>query len=386
MEAGPLRLDLFHRDAQFEGRWLALHPREFELLWRLAETPEATVSQSALLRDVWRCPFEPGTNRVAVHVARLRRKLAPLGLAAMIATDGAGYRLDSAAPLRNERPTLIATKSMWESAEMASQVEEQRVAVDIGEDGVAHVRLNRPDKMNALDPAMFKAIIAAGEALMDRKDVRAVVLSGEGRSFCAGLDTSSFARAPDANEPKLTDRTHGDSNTYQQVATVWRKLPMPVIAALHGVCFGGGMQIASGADIRVAAPETRMAIMEMKWGLVPDMGGYQLWRGLVRDDVLRELTYTNREFIGEEALQLGLATMLDDDPHARATALAETIANKNPEAIRGAKRLFRVMHEEGEDAILLAESEEQDAIMRQPNQIEAVMAEMQKRAPVFKDV
>jgi len=106
----------------------------------------------------------------------------------------------------------------------------------------------------------------------------------------------------------------------------------------------------------------------------------------VRDDVLRGLTYTNRQFIGEGALPLGLATMLDDDPHARATVLAETIANKNPEAIRGAKRLFRLMHEEGEDAILLAESEEQDAIMRQPNQIEAVMAEMQKRAPVFKDV
>ena len=166
----------------------------------------------------------------------------------------------------------------------------------------------------------------------------------------------------------------------------WRKCPVPVIAAVHGVCFGGGLQIASGADIRVVHPATRMAVMEMKWGLVPDMGGYALWRGLVRDDILRELTYTNREFTGEEALGLGFATMLEDDPHARATALAEIIANKNPHAIRGAKRLFRVMHEEGEDAILMAESEEQDGIIRKPNQIEAVMAEMQKRAPVFKDV
>ena len=385
MEAGPLRLDLFHRDAQFEGRWLALHPREFELLWRLAETPEATVSQSALLRDVWRCPFEPGTNRVAVHVARLRRKLAPLGLAAMIATDGAGYRLDSAAPLRNERPTLIATKSMWESAEMASQVEEQRVAVDIGEDGVAHVRLNRPDKMNALDPQMFAAIIAAGESLMERKHVRVVVLSGEGRSFCAGLDTSSFARTPDPDEPKLTDRTHGDSNKFQQVATVWRKLPMPVIAAVHGVCFGGGMQIASGADIRVVAPDARMAIMEMKWGLVPDMGGYQLWRGLVRDDVLRELVFTNREFSGEEAQVLGLATHVSDDPLAKAKEIAATIAQRNPDAVRGAKRLHNRMHDETGEDILMAESEEQAAIIRQPNQIEAVMAGMAKRAPNFTD-
>ncbi|MEL7690562.1 crotonase/enoyl-CoA hydratase family protein [Citromicrobium bathyomarinum] len=385
MEAGPLRLDLFHRDAHFEGRWLALHPREFALLWRLAETPGATVSQSALLRDVWRCPFEPGTNRVAVHIARLRRKLEPLGLAAMIATDGAGYRLDSAAPLRNERPTLIATNTRWESARMASQVEEQRVAVDISEDGVAHVRLNRPDKMNALDPEMFAAIIAAGESLMERKDVRVVVLSGEGRSFCAGLDTSSFARTPDPDEPKLTDRTHGDSNTFQQVATVWRKLPMPVIAAVHGVCFGGGMQIASGADIRVVAPDARMAIMEMKWGLVPDMGGYQLWRGLVRDDVLRELVYTNREFSGEEAQALGLATHVTDDPLATAKEIAATIAQRNPDAVRAAKRLHNRMHDESGEDMLMAESEEQAAIIRQPNQIEAVMAGMAKRAPNFTD-
>ena len=126
----------------------------------------------------------------------------------------------------------------------------------------------------------------------------------------------------------------------------WRKCPVPVIAAVHGVCFGGGLQIASGADIRVVHPATRMAVMEMKWGLVPDMGGYALWRGLVRDDVLRELTYTNREFSGADALGLGFATMVEDDPLARATAIAETIANKNPQAIRGAKRLFKVMQEE----------------------------------------
>ena len=132
-------------------------------------------------------------------------------------------------------------------------------------------------------------------------------------------------------------------------------------------------------------PDTRMAVMEMKWGLVPDMGGYALWRGLVRDDVLRELTYTNREFSGADGLGLGFVTMVEDDPLARATAIAETIANKNPDAIRGAKRLFKVMQEEDEDAILMAESEEQDQVIRKPNQIEAVMAEMQKRAPQFED-
>ena len=260
-----------------------------------------------------------------------------------------------------------------------------RVSIDLADNGVAQVRFTRGDKMNALDPAQFEAVLAAGEALRDMPGLRVAVLSGEGRAFCAGLDTSSFGGEP-AGSAALVERTNGNANRAQEAAMTWRKCPVPVIAAVHGVCFGGGLQIASGADIRVVHPQTRMAVMEMKWGLVPDMGGYALWRGLVRDDVLRELTYTNREFIGEEAFQLGFATMLEEDPLAKANALAETIANKNPEAIRGAKRLFRVMHEEGEDAILMAESEEQDGIIRQPNQIEAVMAEMQKRAPVFKDV
>ncbi|WP_324826623.1 crotonase/enoyl-CoA hydratase family protein [Qipengyuania zhejiangensis] len=261
-----------------------------------------------------------------------------------------------------------------------------RVSIDLGANGVAQVRFTRGDKMNALDPAQFEAILEAGESLRTMKGLRAVVLSGEGRAFCAGLDLSNFGSAPAGEPSPLADRTHGNANRAQEAAMTWRKCPVPVIAAIHGVCFGGGLQIASGADIRVVHPDTRMAVMEMKWGLVPDMGGYALWRGLVRDDVLRELTYTNREFTGAEAKELGLATILEDDPHARATALAETIAAKNPEAIRGAKRLFKVMHEEGEDAILMAESVEQDAIMRQPNQIEAVMSEMQKRAPNFTDV
>ena len=390
IQAGPLRLDLFHRDAALADRWLALHPREFALLWRLAETPGRTVSQRALLADVWRLSIEPGTNRVAVHVARLRGKLAVVGLDRLIATDGAGYRLDPASALSCGLDSAAAMRDgdrylIEEKAAMATQADEKRVETRLDDSGIMHVRLNRPDKMNALDPAMFAAIIAAGESLMERKDVRAVVLSGEGRSFCAGLDTASFAREPGSNEPALTDRTHGDSNTYQQVATVWRKLPMPVIAALHGVCFGGGMQIASGADIRVAAPDTRMAIMEMKWGLVPDMGGYHLWRGLVRDDVLRELVYTNREFSGEEALRLGLTTFVADDPLAKANEIAATIAQRNPDAIRAAKRLSNRMHDERGEDMLLAESEEQAGVIRQPNQIEAVMAGMAKRTPEFGD-
>ncbi len=261
-----------------------------------------------------------------------------------------------------------------------------RVAIDLGEDGVAQVRFTRADKMNALDPEMFERIIEAGHVLHKMKGVRVVFLSGEGRAFCAGLDLSNFARKPSPDEPDLTERTHGNANRAQQAAMVWRKLPVPVIAAVHGVCFGGGLQIASGADIRVVHPETRMAIMELKWGLVPDMGGYALWRGLVRDDVLRELVYTNREFTGAEAKEIGLATFVEDDPLARATAIASEIANRNPHAIRAAKRLHAGMTDRDTDAILLEESIEQHAIMRSKNQVEAVMAGMEKRAPAFDDV
>ena len=261
-----------------------------------------------------------------------------------------------------------------------------RVAIELSENGVAQVRLTRGDKMNALDPEMFERIIEAGHVLHSLEGLRVVVLSGEGRAFCAGLDTSNFSRPPSPDEPGLTERTYGNSNKFQQVAMTWRKLPVPVIAAVHGVCFGGGLQIASGADIRIAHPETRMSIMEMKWGLVPDMGGYALWRGLVRDDVLRELVYTNRIFSGEEAQSLGLATYVDEDPVARATAIAEDIANRNPHAIRGAKRLSAGMMERDTDAILLEESIEQHGIMRTKNQVEAVMAGMQKRVPNFEDV
>ncbi len=263
---------------------------------------------------------------------------------------------------------------------------QNRVMIDLADNGVAQVRFNRPDKMNALDPAQFEAIIAAGEELREMKGLRAVVLAGEGRAFCAGLDVSSFTATPDGERKPLTERTHGNANTFQEVAMTWRKCPVPVIAALHGVCFGGGLQIASGADIRVVHPATRMAIMEMKWGLVPDMGGYHLWRGNVRDDVLRELVYTNREFTGEEAKEYGLATFVTEDPLGKATEIANEIANRNPEAIRAAKRLQDAMLEQSGDDILMAESVEQAGVMRKPNQIEAVMAGIQKRGAKFVDV
>ncbi len=253
------------------------------------------------------------------------------------------------------------------------------------DNGVAHVQLNRADKMNALDDAMFDALVEAGHHLFELREARCVVLSGAGRSFCAGLDLASMGRTDRHSETSLTDRTHGNANRPQQAAVVWRKLPMPVIAAVHGVCFGGGLQVAGGADIRIVAPDARLAVMEVKWGLVPDMGHYLLWRGNVRDDLLRELTYTHREFSGEEAVAWGFATHLDGNPLARAMALAQEIASKSPHAIRAAKALATRVPDLDPDQILLEESREQHKLMYSKNQREAVLAGMEKRAGLFID-
>ena len=258
-----------------------------------------------------------------------------------------------------------------------------RVSITMTEGGIADVRLIRADKMNALDGAMFEGIVDAINLLDHMLGLRCVVLSGEGRAFCAGLDMASMAGSGSGND--LSARVHKGCNTPQFVAWGWRKLSVPVIAAVHGVAFGGGFQIMSGADIRIAHPDSRMAIMELKWGLVPDMAGFPLWRGLVRDDVLRELTYTNREFSGAEAHALGFVTHLADDPHVSAMALATVIAGKNPHAIRGAKTLCNAIGYMSDADLLMLETEEQLKVIRKPNQIEAVMANLEKRAPVFAD-
>lgn len=264
-----------------------------------------------------------------------------------------------------------------------------RVTITMLENGIADVRMNRPDKMNALDPAQWRALADAIDQLGTMPGLRVVVLSGEGRAFCAGLDLASMAgdREPGASSlgANLADRTRGIANDMQYVAWGWRELAVPVIAAVHGVAFGAGSQIMAGADIRIVHPDTRFAIMEMKWGLVPDVGGMPLWRSQVADDVLREMIFTNRELSGAEAKALGFATHVGDDPLAQAMELARVIANKNPHAVRGAKRLCNMLVDASDAALLQAESDEQIKVMRTPNQIEAVMAEMQKRPPVFVD-
>jgi enoyl-CoA hydratase/carnithine racemase len=261
----------------------------------------------------------------------------------------------------------------------------ERVSITLEDDGVAQVRLTRADKLNALDPAMFDALLDAGRALHEARQVRAVVLAGEGRAFCAGIDLGNFGKWQGDAAPNFTARTHGDANRFQHAALLWRKLPVPVIAAVHGVCFGGGLQLASGADIRILAPDARLSIMEMKWGLVPDMGGNVLWRGLVRDDVLRELTYTNREFSGEEASALGFATHVDADPVARASEIARTIAHRSPHAMRAAKALFNRLPDASAAEILIEESRAQHALKGSANQREAVASQMEKREVRFID-
>jgi enoyl-CoA hydratase/carnithine racemase len=263
-----------------------------------------------------------------------------------------------------------------------------RVSIEIA-DGVAEVRLDRPEKLNALDPAMFEALVAAGEKLARAPGLRAVVLHGAGRGFCAGLDMGSFAAmasgAKGGVPADLLARTHGDANAVQQAALVWRACPVPVIASVHGVAFGGGFQIALGADVRYVAPDTKLSILEIKWGLVPDMGGIALMRELAGADVIRELSFTGRQFSGAEAVSYGFATAVHADPLAAARATAKEIAAKSPDAVRALKRLLNAASDADTASILLAESREQAKLIRSPNQIEAIKAGVEGRAGRFSD-
>jgi len=292
---------------------------------------------------------------------------------------------------------------------------ETRVTCTI-EDGVADVRLNRPDKINALDTAMFAAIADTGEALKADRSVRAVVISGEGRGFCAGLDFSSFAAmaggAPasagddagtaaaggdvaagdDADATPRPARTRAITDTEgrithlgQQVAYVWQELEVPVIAAVHGVALGGGCQIALGADIRIVAPDARFSVLEIRWGLIPDMTGTAMLPLLVGLDVAKELTFTGRMVSGEEAVALGLATRVSEHPLDDALAMAREIAGKSPHAIRGAKHLFNASPYRGVAEQFADERRTIGSLIGSANQAEAVRAYFEKRDPVFSD-
>jgi len=265
---------------------------------------------------------------------------------------------------------------------------EQRVTVTIM-DGVADVRLNRPDKRNALDVAMFTALVTAGEQLKAEPGLRVVVLSGEGPDFCAGLDFGSFQAMRDGERLSLQadlPPARGPARaTGQRAAYVWTEIPVPVIAAVTGNALGGGLQIALGADIRIVAPDARLSVLEIRWGLVPDMTGTQLLAELVGRDVAKELTFSGRMVRGEEAVALGLATRADPDPRKAAFELARAIAARSPHAIRAAKRLLDLAGRVDLTAGFAAEQEEITALIGSPNQVEAVTAEFAERPPRFTD-
>lgn len=228
------------------------------------------------------------------------------------------------------------------------------------------------------------------QRLKDDTSVRVVVLPGEGRSFCAGLDVERIIAVTQGKSllpfADLTKRTHGVANFAQHIFVwLWREITIPMIAAVHGVAFGGGFQLALSADVRFVAPSTRLGVIESQWGPVPDMAATLLMRSLAREDIVRELTYTGRIFSTDEALAYGFATRLAAAPLSEAMALARDIAVRNPDAIRAPKRLLnRTL---GSDAFsgLSEETEEQRALLGSPNQTEAVRANLEKRAPRFSD-
>ncbi|HZN16289.1 MAG TPA: crotonase/enoyl-CoA hydratase family protein [Acidimicrobiales bacterium] len=262
-------------------------------------------------------------------------------------------------------------------------------------DGVADVRLNRPDKLNAVNQAMFAGLGDTADALAADPSVRAVVLSGEGGGFCAGLDFSSFQSMAggdglrdDSGEQFVPSRKGegGLANSGQWAAYAWTALPVPVIAAVHGPAVGAGFQIAIACDIRIVAPDAKLSVLEIRWGLIPDMSGTQMLPRLVGLDVAKELTYTGRMVSGVEAKELGLATRVSDNPREDALELARQIASKNPHAIRGAKKLLNMAGQVPLADGLKAEERTMGSLIGSPNNVEAVTAYFEKRDPKFTDV
>jgi enoyl-CoA hydratase/carnithine racemase len=265
-------------------------------------------------------------------------------------------------------------------------VSEDRVRVRVGPNGIATVTMVRSDKHNALDQAMFEGLMNAAEQVAGDPSVRAVVLHGEGKSFCSGLDIASFMGGEGGTGVLLARDEGRLANFAQRVTYDWTMVPAPVIAAIHGNCFGGGLQIALGADIRIAAPDAKLSIMEVKWGLVPDMGITQTLPRLVPIDVAKELTFSGRIVSGSEGLKLGLVTRTAEDPLSAALSLADEISQKSPDAVRAAKRLYDETWTSNDTAAaLVLESELQTGLIGKPNQIAAVVAGMSGEPPVFVD-
>ncbi len=267
-------------------------------------------------------------------------------------------------------------------------VTEDRVTISI-EDGIADVRMNRADKRNALDNAMFTSLAAVGDYLKTLSELRAVVLSGDGASFCAGLDFGSFqamAQGSSGQGGSVNAGAMSDgriTHLAQQVCWVWQEVPVPVIAAVHGHALGGGMQIALGADIRIVHPDTQLSVREVHWGLIPDKTGTLMLSRLVRPDIVKDLVFSARVFSGAEGFELGVVTRLSKTPQADAMDLAQEIAGRSPDAVRGAKKLINLMANDGAAQQFAAEREVIGKLIGGANQVEAVMSHFEKRPPKF---
>jgi len=278
---------------------------------------------------------------------------------------------------------------------------DDRVTISVV-DGIADVKMNRADKRNALDNAMFTSLNAAGEYLKKLDGLRVVVLSGDGASFCAGLDFSSFAQMAEAGAKanaadNKADNKAGEkpdmnagvmvdgriTHMAQQVCWVWQEVPVPVIAAVHGHALGGGIQIALGADIRIVHPDTQLSVREVHWGLIPDMTGTLMLSRLVRPDIVKNLVFTARVFSGHEAHEMGIATQLSQNVHADAMTMAREIAGRSPEAVRAAKKLINLLANSGAAEQFAAERETIGKLIGTANQAEAVMSHFEKRPPNF---
>lgn len=251
------------------------------------------------------------------------------------------------------------------------------------EDGVAHLRLARPDKLNALTLEMLDDLVAAAHGLGADRGLRTVILSGEGSAFCAGLDFGSAMKDQKGILTRFVSRPWRGTNTFQEAAWALRRLDVPVIAAVHGHCLGGGLQIALAADFRITRPDATWSVLEARWGIIPDMSGVHALSQLVGIDVAKKLTMTAEKISGDRAQELGLATEVADDPVAAAYALAGGLAGRSPDALASAKRLFDDTWHAGPRRTFVRERIEQLGLLFGPNAQRAREANAERRAPEY---
>lgn len=251
------------------------------------------------------------------------------------------------------------------------------------QDGIAHVRLSRPDKLNALTLDMLDDLAATAHGLRSDRRLRAVIVAGEGDSFCAGLDFGSAMKDPRRIATRFVPRPWRGTNTFQEAPWALRRLPVPVIAAVSGHCLGGGLQIALAADFRITHPEATWSVLEGRWGIIPDMSGVHALSQLVGIDVAKKLTMTAEKFSGARAQELGLATEVSEDPMAAAVALAEQLTQRSPDALAATKRLFDDTWTAGPRRTFARERREQLPLLFGPNAARARAANARKAEPEF---